>query len=87
MSFFSKHKLFIVLTALLAITGFSWAMTALSVFSQQTLAVVIMLLAFFKARLIIVHYMQVYNSTLLIRLAFEVWLVIAAIGTIWLYWQ
>ena len=87
MAFFTRHKLLIVLIALLAITALAWAMTRSAIISGQALALFIVLLAFIKARLIIIHYMDVSAAHAAVRWAFEAWVVIAALGTVLLYGQ
>ena len=73
----------IVWLALVAITCVSWAMgsnhgaMSRDVFLESALLVV---LAFFKVRLIILYFMEVRHGPVLLRLSCEAWLIASCLG-------
>ncbi len=50
------------------------------------LAVALMALAFFKVRLVILHFMEIRHAPLPMRLAFEAWVVGVCLLVVGLYW-
>ncbi|OUS25256.1 hypothetical protein A9Q99_21935 [Gammaproteobacteria bacterium 45_16_T64] len=69
----AKDKLFLVLVALLGITMVSWLFISSANLEEKSLGVVILLLAFFKVRLIAIHFMETAMAHRLVRIAFETW--------------
>ncbi len=78
-------KLFLVLTALLGITLLSWLLTSFVNFEKKSLGAMILLLAFFKVRLIAIHFMEMAKTQRLVRIAFEAWFFLVGGGMIWGY--
>lgn len=82
-----KDKLFWVLAALLALTLLSWLILSVLNIDRRLIGVLLILLAFVKVRLIVIHYMEAAKAYLPIRLAFEAWVLVAGGITIALYLQ
>lgn len=80
-----KDKLLLVLAALLSLTLASWYLMAYVELEGKMLGALLLLLAFIKVRLIIVHYMEGVKAQLPIRLLFEAWVFVVAAITIGLY--
>ena len=81
----TETKLLMVLLALLALTLSSWLFTHFGIVGGKQLGLVILGLAFIKVRLIVIHYMEATEVLLPIRLAFETWILLAALGTMLIY--
>ncbi len=81
----NNPTLLIVLVALLAITATAWVVSTFNLLSGTQLGIALIVLAFIKARLIIRHYMEVAEAILPVRIAFDVWLLAAAAGTLLFY--
>ncbi len=73
MMYVVKDKLFLVLVALLGITLMSWLLISIVDLEEKSLGVMILLLAFFKVRLIAIHFMETAKAQRLVRIAFETW--------------
>ena len=80
-----KDKLFWVLAGLLALTLLSWLIVSSAGLETQTLGVILIILAFVKVRLIIIHYMEAAKAYLPVRICFEAWVILVAGITIALY--
>ncbi|MFT4919060.1 MAG: hypothetical protein ACI8RU_001678 [Zhongshania aliphaticivorans] len=63
-------------------TGLSWYMGG---DAALNIPAVLLLIAFFKARLVIMHFMEVNHAPLALRLAGEVWGVVCCTALIVLY--
>ncbi len=85
MSTLIKDKLFLVLAGLLVLTLLAWLISASAGLEIQTLGVILIILAFVKVRLIIIHYMEAAKVYLPIRIAFEAWVILVGGITIALY--
>lgn len=85
MSTLIKDKLFLVLAGLLSLTLLSWLILSYVGLEAQTLGVILIILAFIKVRLIIIHYMEAAKAYLPIRIAFEAWVILVGGITIALY--
>ncbi len=73
MPYVIRDKLFLVLVALLCITLLSWLLISSVNLEEKSLGVMILLLAFFKVRLIAIHFMETAKAQRLVRIAFETW--------------
>ncbi|MCB1614654.1 MAG: cytochrome C oxidase subunit IV family protein [Pseudomonadales bacterium] len=87
-----EDKLLTVLLVLLVLTAIGWIAgtgqyesvnpeTILNG-SEKSLGIFLLLLAFLKARLIIVHFMESQRATPVIRWLFELWVITSCISTI-----
>jgi len=85
MSIQLKSKFFIVLVALLILTLLSWLTLSFLKVSPEVLGVFMILLAFIKVRLIIIHFMELPKTNLAIRLTFEMWIILTGSTTAVLY--
>jgi len=86
----NHNKLLWVLVILLSLTALSWAAPQLAPLFGKTmgakiLGALLILLAFMKVRLIILHFMEAGSAYPPLRLAFEAWVAIAGGGTLLLY--
>ena len=75
-------ELFRVYVGLLGITALSWFASHSAILEGANLGAALLVLAFVKARLIIVHFMEAAAVHIVIRLAFEGWVIVAAATTI-----
>jgi len=80
-----KDKLFIVLLTLLGLTLLSWCILNFTDLSVKWAGMLVLLIAFVKVRLIVIHYMEANKAALPIRMAFEAWLWGTTIAVLWLY--
>jgi hypothetical protein len=80
-----KDRLFLLLGILLGITLLSWVLSHTLALESQMLGIALILLAFLKVRLIIVHYMETKIAIPAIKIAFDVWVFVVAAITLWLY--
>lgn len=66
--------------ALLALTAVSWFLTSdnhgLHYFSQRAVTAILLGVALFKARLVIMNFMEVAEGPVALRLVFEAWVLI-----------
>ena len=85
MTYVVKDKLFLVLVALLGITLLSWLLISSVDLEEKSLGVLILLLAFFKVRLIAIHFMETAKAQRLVRIAFETWGVVVGGMMIFVY--
>jgi len=82
MSALLKNKLFLVLMVLFGLTLLSWmGLNHLNI-DERIAGVLILIIAFIKVRLIIVHYMELPKTFLPLRLAFEAWIFLTGVVTI-----
>jgi Prokaryotic Cytochrome C oxidase subunit IV len=85
-----RNKIVYIWTALVALTlSASWASVGKSAafhLSDQAVTSVIFTVAFLKTRLVIMHFMEVGTAPLLLRLIMELWLLIAYVAMLSLYW-
>jgi hypothetical protein len=82
MSALFKNKLFLVLMVLFGLTLLSWmGLNHLNI-DERIAGVLILIIAFIKVRLIIVHYMELPKTFLSLRLAFEAWIFLTGVVTI-----
>jgi len=86
----NHNKLLWVLVVLLSLTALSWVAPQLvpptsNAMGSKALGTLLILLAFSKVRLIIVHFMEAGSAYPPLRLAFEAWVAIAGGGTLLLY--
>lgn len=85
MQLLKDNKLLLVLILLLGITVCIWLLSTFTLVEGKTLGILILVFAFVKIRLIIIHYMEAGRVILPIRVAFESWVLIVGMGTIGLY--
>ncbi len=85
MQLLKDNKLLLVLVLLLTLSLCSWLLSAFTLVDGKTLGVMILVFAFMKVRLIIIHYMEANRVILPIRMAFEAWVLIVGGSTIGLY--
>ena len=85
MAIASDNKLRWVLFTLLSLTALSWVAPQLNALNGKTLGTLIIVLAFIKLRIIIMHFMEAGSTHPALRTAFEAWVVIAGGVTIFLY--
>jgi hypothetical protein len=71
---------------LVVVTFCSWE-SAVMADGQRIAATLVLLLAFFKVRLIGLEFMELRSSPLPLRIAFEVWTVGVCATLLGLYWQ
>jgi len=81
----NHNKLLWVLVTLLSLTALSWAAPQLLPLSSKALGALLILLAFMKVRIIILHFMEAGSAHPPLRRAFEAWVAIAGGGTLLLY--
>lgn len=53
--------------------------------AHQWVTVALMILAFFKVRLVIMHFMEIATAPIPLRLVFEAWVVVVCAGILGLY--
>lgn len=82
-----KDKLLLVLFVLLGITLFSWGLNFSIALDEKSFGVALLVLAFLKVRLIVVHYMESSKAILPLRIAVESWVFGTGLATIILYLQ
>jgi hypothetical protein len=80
-----KDKLFFILVALLGLTIISWLSLNHLNLSTETLGSFVLILAFLKLRLIVVHFMELPKTSKALRFIFESWIVLVAGITLALY--
>lgn len=85
MSELAKRKPLLVLSALLALTAASWLLGYWPALAPGTLGALLIILAFVKARLVIVHFMETHATHVAVRLAFEAWILVVGGITIGIY--
>ena len=68
-----KNRLFLVLMALLAFTLAGWSLMGFSSVSGKPLGAILLVLAFVKVHLIVVHYMEANSAEPFLRNAFKAW--------------
>ena len=85
MQLLKDNKLLLILLILLGITLCSWLLSVFTLAKGKALGVIILVFAFVKIRLIIIHYMESNRAILPVRIAFEAWVLIAGLGIIGLY--
>lgn len=68
-----SDPLLLTLAALLGLTLASWALQAWHGPDPRWIGAAVLAIAFVKARLIVVHYMEAKHAALPIRVAFEAW--------------
>lgn len=81
----SKDKLFWILLLLLSITLLSWGLSYSAALNEKNFGALLLVLAFLKVRLIVVHYMEANRAVLPLRIAFESWVIGVGLMTILLY--
>lgn len=76
--YFSKTTL--VWLALLLLTALSWFITSddhgLRYLSQSAITAILLGVAMFKARLVILHFMEIGEAPVALRLVFEAWVLL-----------
>lgn len=80
-----KDRLFLVLLALLAITLVSWLLVGSGSLDTEVLGALVLVLAFVKVRMIVIHYMEASTVPRPLRLGFEAWVVLVGLMTVALY--
>ena len=87
---FKLHRDTIVWWLLLAITAASWALSALEGSSLQMEAraarIAILVLAFVKVRLVLMHFMELAHAPVGLRAAAEAWVVLICAALIFQLW-
>ncbi|NHN37828.1 cytochrome C oxidase subunit IV family protein [Pseudomaricurvus alcaniphilus] len=80
-----KSRETMVWLLLMVITGASWMLGANHsiLFTEPAKeAAVLLLLAFFKVRLVIRYFMEVRHASILIKLASEAWLIVSCVAIV-----
>ncbi len=80
-----KEKPFLVLLTLLALTLMAWLLGSIPALNARMLGTLILVIAFVKARVVIVHFMETHATRRSIRLAFEAWILLVGTITLGLY--
>jgi hypothetical protein len=85
-----KHSAVVAWVVLVFITALSWYLsldlTAGVDNAHRYVTTGILLLTFFKVRLVIIHFMELSNAPRLLHYAYEAWVVIVCGVLIGLYW-
>lgn len=68
-----RDELLVVLLALLGLTLFSWGLQLVHGVDAHSIGLSVLAIAFVKARLIVVHYMEAKRAPPPIRVVFEAW--------------
>ncbi len=71
-----KDKLFLVLAALLSLTLLSWFLVRFINIDLKNMGVLLIFLAFFKVRLVTVHFMEIKKADRPVMIAFELWVLV-----------
>jgi len=82
----TEKQLGFVLATLIALTLCSWLILNIPSISTQIQGLCIISLAFIKVRLVIRHFMEVKTANRWVQIAFDLWLLSAATGTILFYY-
>jgi len=75
----------LVLVGATAVSFLSWLDTGLG--NQRLAGSAVLVIAFFKARLIALKFMELADAVLPLRLLFEAWVIVAAAVLLVLFWQ
>lgn len=85
-----KHTAVYAWLALVGLTGLAWWLSLdLATIEQEAVQLTttgLLVLAFFKVRLVIMHFMEVATAPLVLRLIFEAWLLIVCCVLLGIYW-
>ena len=85
-----KPGVLIVWLLLVMLTAISWYlsidMTATNDGAHQVTSSVLLVLALFKVRLVIMHFMEIATAPVALRLLFDVWVVAVCSLLIGMYW-
>jgi hypothetical protein len=82
--FRSPVSIWVLLVALTLLSYISWAESA--VVDAHLAGTAVLLLAFLKARLIGLHYMELRNAVLPLRILFEAWVVVVCSTLMVMFW-
>ncbi len=84
-----KTKATLIYLCLVFLTIFSWWLadgyTPENLNTYKYVSIGLLLVACFKVRLVIMHFMEISTAPLLLRAIFEIWVVVVATVTISLY--
>ncbi len=80
-----RSKATVIWLILLAATGLSLALTDAEGSHLATMAVIV--IAFFKVRLVGLHFMELSTAILPLRIVFEAWVVVICAVVLSLYWS
>ncbi|WP_340314512.1 cytochrome C oxidase subunit IV family protein [Rhizorhabdus argentea] len=80
----SPLSIWVLLVALTLISYISWAES--SVADARLAGTAVLLLAFLKARLIGLHYMELRDAVLPLRILFEAWVVVVCSTLVVMFW-
>jgi len=69
-----KKNLPLWLAALFAITFLSWSISKVSSLETKTIGAILITLAFLKARLIIIYFMELPSKPVFLKIIFEGWI-------------
>jgi Prokaryotic Cytochrome C oxidase subunit IV len=86
MTWLFKSRNAAVWLLLVVLTLFSWESSVMSG-SRPVIATGVLLIAFFKVRIIGLEFMELRTAPLPLRIAFEVWIVGVCAVLLTLYWQ
>jgi hypothetical protein len=86
MSWLFKTRNAAVWLLLVVLTFCSWETTVIAG-GRRIAAITVLLLAFFKVRLIGLEFMELRTAPLPLRVAFEIWLIGTCTVLLALYWQ
>ena len=82
-------KITYVWCTLVVLTGVSWGLgddyEAATQVEYQWLTIALLLLAFFKVRLVVMHFMEVGTAPIPLRAIFEVWVVVVCAAIVAMY--
>ncbi len=84
-----SHPITRVWLLLAVLTALAWwlGLHARGGADPRWLAVALLALAFFKVRLVILHFMEIRHAPIPIRLVFEAWVVVVCLVVVALYWR
>jgi len=86
-----KSKETLVWLVLAGLTAISWILgnkyAAIGPDAAKYMTVAVIALAFFKVRLVIMHFMEIETAPIALRIVFELWCLSLCLGVSWFYFM